>query len=63
MGLTRGTLLDLTYNTDFAEVEADQQQVNLTRFSLFFPEKRDFFLENAGIFEFGLPNREPLDPR
>ncbi|HEX2465328.1 MAG TPA: DUF5916 domain-containing protein [Thermoanaerobaculia bacterium] len=61
-GIGRGTSLDLTYNTDFAEVEVDQQQVNLTRFSLFFPEKRDFFLENAGIFEFGLPNRETLDP-
>ena len=48
---------DLTYNTDFAQVEVDQQQVNLTRFSLFFPEKRDFFLENAGIFDFGPPNR------
>lgn len=52
-GLTRTTTLDLTYNTDFAEVEVDDQQINLTRFSLFFPEKRDFFLENAGIFEFG----------
>lgn len=48
-----GLLLDLTVNTDFAQVEADDQQVNLTRFSLFFPEKRDFFLENSGIFEFG----------
>jgi hypothetical protein len=52
-GLTRTLTLDLTYNTDFAEAEVDDQQVNLTRFSLFFPEKRDFFLENAGIFEFG----------
>jgi len=52
-GLTRSLTLDLTYNTDFAEVEVDDQQINLTRFSLFFPEKRDFFLENAGIFEFG----------
>ena len=52
-GITRTTTLDLTYNTDFAEVEVDDQQINLTRFSLFFPEKRDFFLENAGIFEFG----------
>ena len=49
-----GLTLDLTFNTDFAQVEADQQQVNLTRFNLFFPEKRDFFLENAGIFDFGL---------
>jgi hypothetical protein len=48
-----GLVLDLTVNTDFAQVEVDDQQVNLTRFSLFFPEKRDFFLENAGIFEFG----------
>jgi hypothetical protein len=45
--------LDLTYNTDFADTEVDDQQINLTRFSLFFPEKREFFLENAGIFEFG----------
>lgn len=52
-GLTRTMTLDLTYNTDFAEAEVDDQQINLTRFSLFFPEKRDFFLENAGIFEFG----------
>ncbi len=52
-GITRGMTLDLTYNTDFAEAEVDDQQVNLTRFSLFFPEKRDFFLENAGLFEFG----------
>ena len=42
-----------TYHTDFAQVEVDQQQVNLTRFSLFFPEKRDFFIENAGNFGFG----------
>jgi hypothetical protein len=52
-GLTRRMTLDLTYNTDFAEAEVDDQQINLTRFSLFFPEKRDFFLENAGLFEFG----------
>ena len=44
---------DATYRTDFAQVEVDQQQVNLTRFNLFFPEKRDFFLENAGTFTFG----------
>ena len=48
-----GLLLDVTANTDFAQVEADDEQVNLTRFSLFFPEKREFFLENAGIFDFG----------
>jgi hypothetical protein len=52
-GLTRGLILDATVNTDFAQVEEDQQQVNLTRFSLFFPEKRDFFLEGQGIFAFG----------
>ena len=52
-GVTRGLTGDVTYNTDFAQVEADEQQVNLTRFSLFFPEKRDFFLENQGIFNFG----------
>ncbi|HEY9421684.1 MAG TPA: DUF5916 domain-containing protein, partial [Thermoanaerobaculia bacterium] len=52
-GVGRGLSLDLTVNTDFAESEADEQQVNLTRFSLFRPEKREFFLENAGIFEFG----------
>ena len=52
-GVTRGLTADFTYNTDFAQVEADEQQVNLTRFSLFFPEKRDFFLENQGLFNFG----------
>lgn len=52
-GLTANLTADLTYNTDFAQVEVDEQQVNLTRFSLFFPEKRDFFLEGRGVFEFG----------
>ena len=52
-GLTSSLTADLTYRTDFAQVEADEQQVNLTRFSLFFPEKREFFLENQGIFSFG----------
>jgi hypothetical protein len=51
--LTPSLTLDGTYRTDFAQVEVDQQQVNLTRFNLFFPEKRDFFLENHGIFTFG----------
>ena len=51
--LTPSLTLDTTYRTDFAQVEVDQQQVNLTRFNLFFPEKRDFFLENAGTFSFG----------
>ena len=53
IGITNGLTADLTYNTDFAQVEADEQQINLTRFSLFFPEKREFFLENAGTFSFG----------
>ncbi len=53
-GLTSNLTLDLTANTDFAQVEADNQQVNLTRFSLFFPEKRQFFLERGGIFNFSL---------
>jgi hypothetical protein len=51
--LTQGLTGDFTVRTDFAQVEADEQQVNLTRFSLFFPEKRDFFLENQGLFGFG----------
>ena len=48
--ITSGLTLDLTYNTDFAQIEVDQQQVNLDRFNLYFPEKRPFFIENAGIF-------------
>ena len=52
-GITQNLTTDFTYNPDFAQVEADEQQVNLTRFSLFFPEKREFFLENQGIFTFG----------
>ena len=52
-GLTQNLTADFTLNTDFAQVEADEQQVNLTRFRLFFPEKREFFLENRGTFEFG----------
>jgi len=51
-GLTPRMTLDLTVNTDFSQVEVDQEQVNLTRFSLFFPERRDFFLENEGTFAF-----------
>ena len=50
--LTNNLTLDATVNTDFAQVEADDQQINLTRFSLFFPEKRQFFQERSGIFEF-----------
>ncbi len=52
-GVTRSLIFDFTYNTDFAQVEVDEQQVNLTRFNLFLPEKREFFLEGRGIFQFG----------
>jgi hypothetical protein len=55
IGITQSLTLDLTVNTDFAQVEVDDQQVNLTRFPLFFPEKRPFFLENAGSFAVGTP--------
>jgi hypothetical protein len=51
--VTRSLTADLTYHTDFAQVEDDDQQVNLTRFSLLYPEKREFFLEGQGIFAFG----------
>ena len=51
-GVTQNLTADFTWNTDFAQVEVDEQQVNLTRFSLFFPEKREFFLEGRGIFDF-----------
>ena len=53
IGVTNDLIADFTYHTDFAQVEADQEVVNLTRFSLFFPEKRQFFTETAGIFDFG----------
>ncbi|HYX82693.1 MAG TPA: DUF5916 domain-containing protein [Gemmatimonadales bacterium] len=59
-GLTPSLTLDLTYNTDFAQVEVDEQRTNLTRFPLFFPEKRPFFLENAGIFSAGTPQAVDL---
>ncbi|MEZ5287806.1 MAG: DUF5916 domain-containing protein [Vicinamibacterales bacterium] len=52
-GITANLTADVTVNTDFAQVEVDEQQVNLTRFSLFLPEKRDFFLEGRGNFDFG----------
>ncbi|MDE0424512.1 MAG: DUF5916 domain-containing protein [Candidatus Poribacteria bacterium] len=52
-GITSNLTLDLTVNTDFAQVEADQEEVNLTRFDLFFPERREFFLEGSGLFAFG----------
>jgi len=52
-GVTANLTADFTVNTDFAQVEVDEQQVNLTRFNLFFPEKREFFLEGRGVFDFG----------
>ena len=55
--VTPGLTLDATYNTDFAQVEVDDQQINLDRFNLFFPEKRPFFLENAGLFSVGQPGQ------
>lgn len=53
--ITSNLTLDATLNPDFAQVEADNVQINLTRFGLFFPEKREFFLERAGLFDFGDP--------
>jgi hypothetical protein len=52
-GVTPAMTLDVTWNTDFSQVEVDQEQLNLTRFSLFFPERREFFVENSGFFTFG----------
>jgi hypothetical protein len=59
-GVRADLTLDVTINTDFAQVEADEQQVNLTRFPLFFPEKRAFFLENAQLFQLGQPQAVDL---
>ena len=59
-GVTSTLTVDATVNTDFAQVEADEQQVNLTRFALFFPEKRPFFLENAQTFQLGQPQAVDL---
>ena len=59
-GVTPSLTADLTYNTDFAQVEVDEQQINLTRYNLFFPEKRPFFLENAGTFAVGTPQSVEL---
>jgi hypothetical protein len=61
VGLTDALMADLTYHTDFAQVEADQEVVNVTRFSLFFPEKRQFFTESAGLFNYGKPGVETGD--
>ena len=52
--VTQNLALDITVNTDFAQVEVDEQQVNLTRFNILFPEKRDFFLEGKGVYDFGI---------
>lgn len=60
LGLTPSLTLDATYNTDFAQVEVDEQRTNLTRFPIFFPEKRPFFLENAGVFSAGTPQQADL---
>ena len=61
VGVTKGLTADVSFNTDFAQVEADEQQVNLTRFNTFFAEKRDFFLEGSGIFLFGGVRNSPRD--
>jgi hypothetical protein len=58
--LASNLALDFTWNTDFAQVEADNVQINLTRFDLRFPEKREFFLERAGLFEFGAPGESEV---
>ncbi len=57
--ITQNLTADLTVNTDFAQVEVDERQINLTRFSLFFPEKREFFLEGRGNFDFARGSRGP----
>ena len=61
VALSASLNLDITLNTDFAQAESDQQQVNLTRFPLFFPERREFFLENAGLFRVG-EFTQPFEP-
>jgi hypothetical protein len=60
--LTPNMNASVTINTDFAETEADDRQINLTRFPLFFPEKRAFFLEGAGVFEVAATNEESVLP-
>jgi len=59
-GISNNMIMDVTVNTDFAQVEADDQQINLTRFSLYFPEKRMFFLERASVFDFALGGNSNL---
>ena len=60
--ITTNLTADATFNTDFAQVEADREQVNLTRFDLFFPEKRPFFMEGASLFDFGIPRTSRRRP-
>jgi hypothetical protein len=62
-GMTSSLTLDATWRTDFSQVEADEQQINLTRFGLFFPEKREFFLESPSAFQIGLLENEQENPR
>src|SRR5574338_653834 len=62
-GITPSLLLDGSYRTDFSQVEADEQQINLTRFTTFFPEKREFFLENPASFQIGIVEPDTEDPR
>ncbi|HSL23927.1 MAG TPA: DUF5916 domain-containing protein [Vicinamibacterales bacterium] len=62
-GITSSMTLDGTYRTDFSQVEADEQQINLTRFGLFFPEKREFFLESPANFQIGIVERDDEEPR
>jgi hypothetical protein len=62
-GVTSSLLLDASWRTDFSQVEADEQQINLTRFSQFFPEKREFFLENPSAFQIGLLENDNENPR
>ena len=59
-GITQSLSLDLTFNTDFAQVESDRSRINLSRFPLFFPEKRDFFLEGANVFDFSFGGNNNL---
>lgn len=62
-GVTSELTLDVTVNTDFAQVEIDDQEINLTRFPLYFPEKREFFLEKRDLFVFGSPGNNPFFSR
>jgi hypothetical protein len=59
-GISKTLIMDVTVNTDFAQVESDDQQINLTRYSLYFPEKRMFFLERASVFDFSLGGNSNL---